>query len=143
VPRRSKPDRLDPDAMIHYRPGETFGRLLARFAEDWQVTRNEAARRLALMSAYGLPADMYDLVARATEQLGGPKGFEQACHHLRGVLDGALMDRKQRKHPPMTADESRDAIEEAVRTLCDRFKAASTSATKKESGESLRGMSMS
>jgi hypothetical protein len=132
VRRSSKSEKLDHDAMIHFRPGESFGRLLSQFAQSWDVSKNEAARRLALMSAFGLGADLYPDIAAAAQQLGGSRSFEQACQHLRGVLDGALLERKSR-NLPLADSDAREVVAEAVQMLCSRFQLKAGSSGKQAS----------
>jgi len=87
----TKKTAVDHNATIQYRPGETFGKRLAIQADKWGISRQETARRLAIMAACELSLELYSPLADAAKSLGGLRGFETACERANGALHGASM----------------------------------------------------
>ena len=85
---KKKKSGVDFNALVQFRPGIDFGRLLASLEEEWKLPRNDVVRRLAIMSAFEISPDLYEPIAEAATFLGGVHGFEQASKIVNAALRG-------------------------------------------------------
>jgi hypothetical protein len=64
---------------IQFRTGRRFGERICDRAAEWNVTPNEASKRLALLADYGLTTQDHDRVAALADALGG---FMEAARYI-------------------------------------------------------------
>jgi hypothetical protein len=108
---------------IQFRPGPVLGVWLVEFAVAWELSENEAAKRLACLAACGLDTDNYPLLAKLAAALLPPHDdrpdFARACDHVHTTVATANRTRESLGSPPMTAPETlalvRRTVEDAVR----------------------------
>jgi hypothetical protein len=131
MPAKRRPDH---NAAIQFRPGESFGKLLASFEKKWGLSRHEAARRLAIMGALELELEFYEPLAEAAERLGGLRGFESACEYVNGAFHGASMARPD---PRGFADPEKKKrfVVHALRILTGRYEDSEIMGDEEKEGE--------
>ena len=74
--------RIQSGETIQFRPGEPLGVLLAEFAAEFQLSRNEAARRLVNLAIRGLPIEIYPYIAELQDLMVESGDFGDACHEF-------------------------------------------------------------
>jgi hypothetical protein len=107
----------DPNGVIQFRPGESFGRAITDLARGWGQSRNEVIRRLALLAWSGLTMDYYDPLDRLAQAVGGPQDFLRACDYVRGVLTSLDRDRLEQKVQPLNGKDRLDFVHRCVRDI--------------------------
>ena len=70
---------------VQYRPGKLFARRLGSFARRHSLTINEAAKRLAILSAYDIPARLYQPLLQLVAALGEGANLALACEQLESL----------------------------------------------------------
>ncbi len=100
---------------IQFRPGEQLGVLLAEFATEFQLSRNEAARRLVNLAIRGLPIEIYPYIAELQNLMLESGDFGDACHEFVVAMNiGASGTRVSAKH---TIDEMTWIIQQRLEVL--------------------------
>lgn len=74
--------KIKSGATVQFRPGEQLGQQLDSFAGAFQLSRNEAARRLVHLAIRRIPIDLYPLIAELQSLMTEPCDFADACHEL-------------------------------------------------------------
>ena len=103
------------DLPVQFRPGHLLADLLDERSQQWGVTRNEAAKRLAVLAACELDARHHDLVCELAEVLPGQPDFIQACDRLLGELH--TIERTRASLEQGVLDEN--ARQEEIRQIVD------------------------
>ncbi len=78
--------------VVSYRPGETFGRYLQERAVALDVSINELAKRLAIMSSFGFEMSHYPELSELsdiTSQDGSEQPFTEACSFVRKTIEAS------------------------------------------------------
>src|SRR5580765_5960720 len=83
------------ESPIQYRPGEAFCRVLADLSQQWQITRNDGAKRLALLAAFSMDIRHYADVAKLADLIGGIHGFEAACRQIFTAIETEICTRNK------------------------------------------------
>ena len=109
------------NVTIQFRAGESFGRVLASLEKRWNLSRHEAARRLGLMSVYGINIEIYEQLATAADNLGGHKSFESVCEYLNGAFRGAALVRPDSAAGFVDVEERTKFVQEALSGLNRRI----------------------
>ena len=97
----------DLNAAIQYRPGNVFGRVIADFASQWNVSRHDAAKRLALLATYELPVTLYSEIDAFGRELDSIRGFEDAIPRIHSAIVSADALRAQQGEQPLAAVKER------------------------------------
>ena len=78
---KKKPARdIPPGEMLHFRPGPELGRLVAKFADEHQLSRGEGAKRALGLALRGLTIECYSVVAELATCMYANADFDQACN---------------------------------------------------------------
>ena len=112
--KKTKPQTPSGDVPIQFRPGPVLAALLDALATQWDVTRNEIAKRLAALAACELDGRQYGLVQQFCQQLPGEPDFVTACERLHGELQAVERTRKSLKQPALSEDERLKEIHQIV-----------------------------
>ena len=107
----------DPNGVIQFRPGESFGRAISDLAGNWGVSRNEVVRRLALLAWAGLTIEYYRPLNQLARSFSGPNDFLRACDYVRGVLASLDRDRQEQMNHPLQGKERIQFVERCVEDL--------------------------
>jgi hypothetical protein len=106
-------------APIQFRPSEPLERWITTYAGLWNVTDNEAARRLATLGATHLTVDQYPLLATLAGTASRPD-FVRACEQVKIAVDAADRTREELGEKPLAHEERirfiERTIEEAVKS---------------------------
>src|SRR5262245_49791971 len=82
---------------------------IAKYAETWKVTANEAAKRLTALAANRLDVDQYPKLLSLSELLSSPSSsklnFVKACHEVRIAIDAANQARKDMGLEPLEGQD--------------------------------------
>lgn len=113
--KRKPPVTAPSDSPIQYRPGHLLADLLDKFAGDWQVSVNEASRRLAALAAHQLDARHHDLVREYAEKMYGTNDFVDACQRISIELQAADTARIKVGAQRMAEEERQAEIVNIVR----------------------------
>jgi hypothetical protein len=111
----------DNNAAIQFRPGEGFGRLLDNYGLSWGVSKNEAAKRLALLAANGFDGRYYNQFDRLAGFMGGPTGFVRACEQVRVALDTKNRALQESGQEAMAENDRAHFIRNTVNLLVMQF----------------------
>ena len=114
--KKRKPPTSTGDTPVQFRPGHLLADLLDKFADEWQVSRNEAARRLTALAAHNLDARHHELLCEYAEKMYGANDFTDACQRVLSELQSADTARVKVEKQPMTEDERQFEIVNVVRT---------------------------
>jgi hypothetical protein len=104
----------DPNGVIQFRPGESFGRAISDLAVTWGVSRNEVVRRLALLAWAGLSIEYYQPLDRLAKAFTGASDFLRACDYVRGVLASHERDRQEQDAQPLQGRQRIEFVERCV-----------------------------
>lgn len=85
----ARPQPKAAGGMVSFRPGAEYGPVVTDFADEWGLSRGEAARRLGILGATGFARVHYKLLARLAELRGGPRAeaFALTCRDLAAARD--------------------------------------------------------
>jgi len=108
-----------PNDTVIYRPGEAFGKVLSGICGEWQLSRNEAGKRLAVLAAFHFTRGDYAAIAKLADATGGSQDFVQACQQLRVAVDSANRARKDLKTSALDAKEQATFIERTVQSIVE------------------------
>lgn len=89
------------DNKVQFRAEAELSARLDDYAHRWGIRRDEAARRLAVMAAYGLPTDLYVIVAEASVYMASHRqthAFTRSCRYCSTILQ---------EHPMLSLAEQR------------------------------------
>jgi len=105
-------------APIQFRPSDSLQRWIAEYAGTWEVTENEAAKRLAAVAASRLNVEYYPLLVSLSEALSGPfesrTDFLRACNQVKIALDGANRARQEMGKKPLVYEEQAKFIQKII-----------------------------
>ena len=105
-------------APIQFRPSDPLKRWIAEYARSWQVTDNEAAKRLTALAASQLDIDQYPLMESLSEALCGPAAsrtnFARACEQIKIAVDAANRAREEMGEEPLEHEERTRFIQKTI-----------------------------
>jgi len=113
---KSKPQKSTPtaDVPIQYRPGPILADLLDSLAGEWEVSRNEVAKRLAALAACQLDCRHADLVQQFAGTLPGEPDFVTACERLLAEHLVTERTRKSLKQPAINEEARQEQLRQIV-----------------------------
>jgi len=100
---------------IQYRPGESFGRVLADLARRWRIPKNDAAKRLAILAAFTLDVRHYSHVAELAGLIGGIHSFESAARQILVAVESEISTRSKLKQKALDENARFKLIQETAR----------------------------
>ena len=118
------------DVPVQFRPGHLLADLLDECSQRWGVTRNEAAKRLAVLAACELDARHHDHVCELAEALPGQPDFIQACERLLGELQTIERTRASLEQGVLDENERQEEIRQIVH-LHSAYRSETVDETKK------------
>lgn len=108
-------------ALTQFRPGQAMGRWIAEYADVWQLTENETAKRLTAMAATRFDAGQYPLLLSLTDAMGASEGhrpdFVRACEQVKTAVDAANRTRQELGKKAMGHEERTDFVKRTVEEL--------------------------
>lgn len=90
---------------VQFRPSPELGDALKQFASSWATSRNEAARRLCCLAAFGFSQRHHDLVMAYSERRLGGGDFGRAAREMCIELQAWDTARCEEGKLPMTEDQ--------------------------------------
>ena len=82
MPKKKPAKEIPAGETLHFRPGPALGTLLAKFADEQQLSRGEAAKRLLGLAVRGLTIQCYGVIAELANCIYANGDFDQACDQV-------------------------------------------------------------
>lgn len=101
MPKKKRPSKIDANETIHFRPGRWLGEEVAAYAEAWEVSRGEAAKRMAELTICGLALDSHEMIDEISELTS--ESFGKVLQHVytevrrREAVENDVFDPARRK----------------------------------------------
>jgi hypothetical protein len=104
-------------------------RRIVEYAGLWNLTPNEAAKRLTSLAANRLDIDQYPRLLSLSETFCSPRSskvnFAKACHEVRNALDAANQARKDMGLEPLNGEEREQFIQRTIEEMTNKREAKS------------------